>query len=638
MKASKDVLGEDGCYQMVAYGTLQASGAFRLMCRRYGFDEDSYNEFGKEVTRVEGIKDKDERKEEYDKLLKDEKFGSTLKESEKFIGVIDSIAPSPCSSLLWDQPISRKLGLRKVGDVICCNIDGYTSDVWKFLKNDLLVVTVWKIIADCYRELGQPIPSIKELRERLTKDVWKLYEDGITKTLNQADSDFATPLVMKYAPKTPAELTAWVAGIRPAFASLLNGFLNRVDYTTGTPELDKLLESSFCYMLYQENIMAYLSWLGIEESGTYDIIKKISKKKFTEEELDELKEMLRKEWIRIIGNDDGFESTWQVMHDASKYAFNSSHALSVAWDSLYGAELKAHYPLIYYTVVFNQYKDKVEKIARITPELEYFGITQKPIKFGFSRSDYSRVESTKSIYKGISSLKYLNEKVSEELYELRDNKYESFVDLLIDISEKTSTDARHLRILTTLDFFSEFGKAKRLLEVTDVFDKIYHKKQFKKSELYGSDIPEHLVKMLSKKETEKLYKEVNTKRLVELMTENIPDKDIPIKERFEAELEYLGYLEFTFDKADEDMYYVTGFKAYNSKGTKPYLTLYRIKTGETIRAKIKKEDLFIRSPFKEGAIIQVHEFSTEPKKKKVDGKYIIVEGEFNNVVEAYDAY
>ena len=84
-------------------------------------------------------------------------------------------------------------------------------------------------------------------------------------------------LLMRYKPHSLAELSAWVAAIRPGFASLLNHFLDREEYTTGVKELDDLLQDSFHYLLYQESIMSYLVFLGIEEKGTYDIIKKIAK-------------------------------------------------------------------------------------------------------------------------------------------------------------------------------------------------------------------------------------------------------------------------------------------------------------------------------------------------------------------------
>ena len=51
--------------------------------------------------------------------------------------------------------------------------------------------------------------------------------------------------------------------------------------------------------------MKYLIWLGIPETGSYDIIKKIAKKKFKEKELSELKEKLQKGWMNVVGKEDG---------------------------------------------------------------------------------------------------------------------------------------------------------------------------------------------------------------------------------------------------------------------------------------------------------------------------------------------
>lgn len=57
-----------------------------------------------------------------------------IDESQHFVGVIESVAQHPCSSLLEDKPISREVGLIKAGDVICANITSYESDNYKFLK------------------------------------------------------------------------------------------------------------------------------------------------------------------------------------------------------------------------------------------------------------------------------------------------------------------------------------------------------------------------------------------------------------------------------------------------------------------------------------------------------------------------
>ena len=119
--------------------------------------------------------------------------------------------------------------------------------------------------------------------------------------------------------------------------------------------------------------------------------------------------------------------------------FRSSHSLSYAYDSLYGAYLKSHYPLEYYTVALNYYGDDSERTLKLTNELSFFDIKLKPIKFRYSKGDYAPSKDDNSIYKGIQSIKYMNAKIADEIYELRKNKYNSFIELLYDISSKTST-------------------------------------------------------------------------------------------------------------------------------------------------------------------------------------------------------
>lgn len=128
IQASKDILGEDGIYYMIAYKPLQRSSAFRLWCKSKGYNINDYDE----VAKLLGEKNYTD-----EMFAKDNpRWASVLEESKVFRGVIESVAPSPCSFLLLDKPISKEIGLIKVGDVICCALDGYNCDVYKYLKND----------------------------------------------------------------------------------------------------------------------------------------------------------------------------------------------------------------------------------------------------------------------------------------------------------------------------------------------------------------------------------------------------------------------------------------------------------------------------------------------------------------------
>lgn len=618
--ASKELLGEDGIYYMYALGTMKESSAFRNLCRAYEIPMDEYNEVGKNL----------------DTFRTDKKWKPIIEEAQKYIGTIESISPSPCSFVLSNKSLSRELSLIKIGDQICACIDGYTSDVWKYLKNDYLTVVVWKILSDFYKEIEEPIPNIRELLTRLDNKVWRIYEDGMTATLNQADTDISTSMLKRYKPKTDAEMSAFVAAIRPGFASLVNTFLNREPYSTGVDEIDKLLMPSYHFMLYQESIMAFLVWCGMKEDHTYDIIKKISKKKFTPEAKEELRIELLEGYKNNLGTENGFDEVWQVVDDAARYSFNASHACSVAYDSIYGAEAKAHHPLEYFTTVLNIYQSDNEKTSRIISELNYFGIHIEDIKFGKSKSEYTYDKTTNTIYKAVSSIKYCNKQIADELYQLGQNKYNNFVDLLNDIKEKTSVNSRQLHILTILNFFSDFGNNEYLLNIIDLYDKFGTCKILKKEKLILLNISQDVVRKYAEKETEKQFSQIDNTGLISALAQNIANKSLSIKEQIKSEIEYLEYITYKNPKAPDDMYYVVECKFYKDK-TKPYLYLYNLKTGEYLKTKITAGKTFAETPFKEGNVIHVKEFSERNKVKKVGGDWVRTD-EKEKVVKKWDVY
>lgn len=619
--ASKELLGEDGIYYMYALGTMKESSAFRNLCRAYEIPMDEYNEVGKNL----------------DAFRTDKKWKPIIDEAQKYIGTIESVSPSPCSFVLSNKPLSRELGLIRVGNELCACIDGYTSDVWKFLKNDYLTVKVWKIISDFYKMIGQPIPNIRELLQKVDNRTWKLYEDGMTATLNQADTDISTSMLKRYKPQTDAEMSAFVAAIRPGFASLVNTFLDREPYSTGVTEIDEILQPSYHFMLYQESIMAFLVWCGMKEDHTYDIIKKISKKKFTPEAKEELRQELLLGYKAKLGTEEGFDEVWQVVDDAARYSFNAAHAVSVAYDSIYGAEAKEHHPLEYFTTVLNEYQSDNEKTSRIIAELDYFGIHLENIKFGKSKSEYTFDKNTNTIYKSISSIKYCNEVIANELYELgKNNTYKNFVDVIKDIKTKTSVNSRQLQILTILNFFSDYGSNKKLLQIIEMFEKFYDRKQIKKAdvEVLGIDLNEF--EGCYDNETQKMYKDLHMDRYVEKMSKKIEDKPLSIKEQIKYEQEYLEYIIYSNPKAPKNMYYVLECKFYKDK-TKPYLMLYNMRDGEYLKTKITSGKSFIESPFIAGNVINVKEFGERNKMKKVGGDWIKTD-EKERIVKKWDVY
>lgn len=597
IKASKDLLGEENCEWMISWKPLQESSGFRLYCKAIGLDINEYNDIAKDL----------------DKYKNDEKWGKIIEKSKPFIGVIEGISESPCSMCLGTENLRRAIGLvRTPNDKICCMLDGYNCDKYKYLKNDYLTVTVWAIIRDVCNLANIKIPTIKELDNLLDNKTFNIYKEGLTCSINQADSNYATGLVKKYAPKSLAEMSAFVAIIRPGCASLLDDFIERKPYTTGIKELDDLLEDSTHRLIYQESIMKYLIWLGIPETSSYDIIKKIAKKKFKEPELKELKDKLIKGWKKQVGKEDGFEETWQVVEDAAKYSFNCSHSLSYAYDSLYGAYLKSHYPLEYYTVVFDYYKDDSERTSKLTDELKYFNIRLSKPKFRYSKSSYFMDRSTNTIYKGVASIKYLNNGAAEYLYSLRDNHYENFIELLKQIEEDGQINSRQMEILIQLQYFDEFGKNKKLLDVYRYFKTLYGRKMLAKDKLESLGLIKEDIIDCFDKETEKQYVNIDYIKILSNVEKRIPDEIIPIAEQVSLEMDVVGYISMTYNVDKKYCLAIDVDTKYS-----PKITLYSLGSGKEISCKINKT-LFKSRPFKKGQLIKCGKFEEKYKQRKTE--------------------
>ena len=604
--ASKELLGDDGCQWMLSFKPLQESSAFRLYCKSIGMNISEYNEVAKELS-----------------LYKDDpQWNKIIEESKHFVGVIESVSQSPCSTLLLNQPISEEIGLLKAGDVIVCNIDGINCDRYKYLKNDILAVSVWDIINETCKLANISVPSTSELNLLLDDKVWHIYEKGLTCTINQADSKFATDLVKKYKPKSIAEMSAFVASIRPGFASLLDNFIERKPYTTGVIELDNLLKDSYHYLMYQESIMKYLIWLGIEESETYTIIKKIAKKKFKEEELINLKEKLKNGWSNIVGREEGFEETWQVVEDASRYSFNASHSLSYAYDSLYGAYLKSHYPLEYYTVVMNSYSDDSERTARLTNEMKYFNIKLKNPKFRYSKGEYFFDRKTNSIYKGISSIKFISKNAGSILYDLKDNHYDTFCDLLVDIGNKINS--KNIQILIRLNFFSEFGTISKLLKIYELYTNLYGKIQISKDKYPKLN---NIFSKFAIKETEKRFTFNNTLPILKGIEKHLKNKENDVVQLILDYFEYTGACDIKNNSYGNNSIVID----INTKYA-PKITLYSIKKGMTKEVKIYKKNYI--NPLKIGDVISIQDAEYRYKKKKEGNKWVNTD-EKELIVNAY---
>lgn len=373
-EAQSEVLGEWRSAPMIAYGTLRRLSAWKMYCRANDVPYETASRIAEQLKRFENdlrYAEEDERDAIDMHDYVPHEYHGLIDMSEKYLGIIDSISPHPCAHLLCPNDIRREIGIIRINGkgtkkrtVYAAFIDGATAEAFGYLKNDILHVDVVKVNREAFERAGLEQPSVGELLRLTTNDceTWRMYTDGLTLGINQVEQSKTREKVMQYKPRNITELSSFVAAVRPAFKSMLPIFLERRHFDYGIPALDRLVqtrEMTSSFIIFQEQIMKILQSAGFTAPDSYAAIKAISKKKA--EKVLKLKEQFMEGFTKLTGDPAATEKVWTIINDATSYLFNASHAVCVALDSLYGAYLKAHYPLEFYTALLSNYAQKGDK-------------------------------------------------------------------------------------------------------------------------------------------------------------------------------------------------------------------------------------------------------------------------------------
>lgn len=547
-------------------------------------------------------------------------------------GTIVSIGSHPSGVLVSDRNIEEDVGMCSLSTspypVSMLNMK--ELDTLMYVKLDILGLDNIGLINDTCKllEIERLTPDNTDLND---EKVWKSIRDDTT-LIFQWESDSAQSYLRKFMSDETLAIAKshnknfsyikWFSFgnglIRPGCASFRDDVANGNIIITGFTELDDFLAITFGRVTMQEDIMQFLvKFCGYSDAESDTVRRGIAKKYGTEKFIDEIHDRFIDYSNKTYGVDRNkleeiFPPIKQGILDASAYAFSWNHSDSYSCIGYICGYLRYYYPLEFLTVALNTFIDNEEKSTKIVKYCNKSGILIKPIKFRHSKDTYSPDKKNNVIYKGIASVKFLNAEVAQQMYEMREQKFDTFADFL----KVNPCNSKQTEILIKLGFFSEFGKSQKLLNEYNIFDTYYGKKQLKKDKV---NFDESIIAKYSTA-TEKIYKIIDSDSLVKELCKFVANKEITLTDRLSAEKEYLGYIDYKNPKASEGLYYVTEMKVYKDK-CKPYVTLYHLKTGTTLKTKVVSANEYANAPFKENSILNVW-FDDKYKSQLVNGKWI----------------
>lgn len=630
------------CARIVAFGTIQLKSAIKDIGRGLDMPISLTEEISAGVDESE-----DHYRQEYPELFK---------HVDRVVGCVISMGTHPAGILVSDRNLDEEIGTYYVKDkqtgemVRATAIDMDEVDDQQWVKLDILGLASISVLEEACELAGIDYESVMpDHIDTTDKSVWdSIKEDSVG--IFQFEDDFAHQIyknlfsdstVAKIHERNPdfsyTDLFSLANAIlRPSGASYRNSVSEGEFYDNGHTALNEFLSDTLGRLVYQEQQTAFLVKFCGYTGGHADLVRRGIARKVPEIMKEEVPQ-IEKGFVDTMVSEFGLTKEnaeeiakpfLQVFIDATDYAFSKNHSMPYSYLGYSLAWLRYYYPVEFITAGLNVNKDKEEKTSRLIEYANNKDIKIKDIKFRHSKAQYAiDKDGDKAIYQGIESIKYLNEQVADDLYELRENEYNSFTDLLIDLKDyggiidvlskddaeikelnklkgeeydnvaKVGTPpikitARQIKILITLNFFEEFGKNQKLLDVFEFFDKTYkanHKLNTKK---------DRYAKVLQ-------------------FEKDAEDKQISMSSQCQSELDYLGHIVTTNESIKPNVYVIA--ELYKNRND-ARVRSYQINTGKIIDMRVGNR-VYRDVPFDEGDIVELVDVNVKPKSKMIGGKW-----------------
>ena len=615
--------GEEKTARVASYGTNQAlgtiddiGGALRIRWNlANGLKEnESTSENPYSLDKIDKIKKQYSADPEYIKSL----YHDIFYYFDGIVGTKVSQSVHPAGVVISPITLDDNYGVFEKDGMSCLMLDMEDAHAVGLVKYDFLVLSNIKIIKDACDYAGIPYPKSHEINwddQAVWKDMLKT-QTGVF----QMESAFASQLLKQYKPKSIDEMSLVTACIRPSGASYRDDLIARKPHKNPSKLIDDLLKDNNGYLVYQCDIINFLQQICGFSGSEADTIRRAIGKKNREVIDGAMPRILngyceKSDKPREIAEQEAKEFL-QILEDSASYSFGRNHAVSYCMIGYLCAYLRYYYPHEFITSYLNNAanQDDLDNGAELA---KIYGIQVMPPKFGVSRGDYFYDKERNVIAKGLSSIKYFNKKVSDELYELsQSKKFERFTDLLFALKD-TSIDTRQLDILIKIDFFSEFGNILELTKIVGMFRQL-KEGEIKKLKREGlSETIEDIVRpygtYLNKDGKElKSYTITDPVGLIRAFEDHIMSlgvQDISIKTKIANQIEVLGTSSIsTGKKEDRRKLYIEKLIPVVTNGN---LWCYRIDTmsvGTGKRSRLTlRTNRYNRTPVREGEIIYCDE-------------------------------
>lgn len=471
----KEKYGKDHVAQIGTFGTMMARAAVRDVARALGYQYSVGDQIakliplgaqGSPMTIDKAMDLTPELKELYKKDADSKKVMDLAKKLE---GCARHISVHAAGTVISPTPLTDFVPLQREpnGDKIITQYDMHAVEDAGLLKMDLLGIRNLSILGNAVRIVSK-IHGIDIDLDTLPLDDKKTYEmlaRGETIGVFQLNGSGMTRWLKELKPTKITDIIAMIALFRPGPMVSIPSFIKRKHgkerITYADPRLEKILESTYGIVTYQDDVLFIALELAGYNWDTVDKFRKAIGKKIPEE-MAKQEKIFKEGCVNVGGLTQAkAEELWQLFEPFKGYGFNKAHAASYGMVAYQTAYMKANYPAEFMTAVLSADAGDTEKIAETIAECKRMDLPVLPPDINESFGDFTviNIGEKKGIRFGLYTIKNLGEEISRIIIEERKNngKFESLSNFLERIHHR-NLNKKSLEALIKSGAMDAFGE------------------------------------------------------------------------------------------------------------------------------------------------------------------------------------
>lgn len=442
----REKYGADRVAQIITFGTMAARAAVRDSGRAlgiaYGFCDQTAKMIPFGLNLGKALKEVAELRRLYEQNSDAKKL---LDAAQKLEGVARHASVHACGVVISKEPLTQYLPLQYAPqdkNTIITQFEMHTVENLGLLKMDFLGLRNLTIIEEALRlikDIHQNEININQIPLDDQK-TFELLRAGETTGIFQLESSGIRGYLKQLKPAEIEDIIAMVSLYRPGPMELIPQYLRhkhgleKIVYLH--PKLEPILAKTCGVVIYQEQLMKIAQELAGFSVTEADVLRKAVGKK--------IKTLLQAQAEKMVGgmikngvDEKAARKIWEWFEPFASYGFNKSHGTCYALIGYQTAYLKAHFPVEFYTSLFNASSDDIERIAFLVQETRRSGIVVLPPDINQSQTDFAP-EGSRNIRFGLLAVKNLGANIVSLIIEERGRggQFADLSDLLSRINHR----------------------------------------------------------------------------------------------------------------------------------------------------------------------------------------------------------